>query len=196
MAKVKHNPEAPVLISEYIDGMPSFAKAICTRLRTLILSADPGLTEDWKWGPNYYKNGMVCGFAAFQKHVNFVFFQGALLKDKKKLFASNEAALKTRTIRFTDVKQINEEIVLEYLFEAIDNNTKGLKVKIPKNRKVVIPSDVKKAFSKAAILKAFEKMSYSRKNIFMAWIEQAKREETRVKRIEHCIEKMKKGEAL
>lgn len=195
MAKVKHNPEAPVLIDEYIGSMEPFAKAICTRLRSLVLSADPELIEDWKWGPNYYKNGMVCGFAAFKKKVNFVFFQGALLKDRKKIFSNDEMAVKTRTLQFTDVKQVNENLLLEYIFEAIDNNSKGLKVKIPKDRVVVIPADIKKALNKAGVLKTFEAMTFSKKNFFVVWINQAKREETRVKRIEQCIRSLKQNKS-
>src|ERR1700741_2675331 len=177
MAKVKHNPEAPVLIDEYINSMAPFAKAICTKLRAIVLSADPELIEDWKWGPNYYKNGMVCGFAAFQKQVNFVFFQGAILKDKRKLFSKNEVAIKTRTIRFSKVSDINEEFLLEYIFEAIDNNSKGIKVNIPRDREVSLPPYLKKEQNKAGMMKVFQAMSYSRRSLFVAWIEQAKREE-------------------
>jgi hypothetical protein len=192
MAKVKHNRDAPVLIEEYINGMEPFAKAICMRLREIVSSADPELIEDWKWGPNYYKNGMVCGYAAFKKHVNFVFFQGAMLKDKRKLFSKDEVAIKTRTIRFGKAGDINEDILLEYIFEAIDNNSRGIKVNIPKDREVVIPPDVKKELNKAGLLKTFQVMSFSRRSLFVAWIVQAKREETRKKRIAYCIDKLRK----
>jgi uncharacterized protein YdeI (YjbR/CyaY-like superfamily) len=191
MAKVKHNPEAPALIDDYIDNMEPFAKAICMRLRQLILSADPEFIEDWKWGPNYYKNGMVCGFAAFKRHVNFVFFQGAILKDPYKLLTPNEAALYTRTIQIRNASDIDDEKYLEYIFEAIDNNSRGLKAEVPKDRKVEIPADVKKALNNAGLLKHFEAMSYSRRNVFILWINQAKKEETRTKRINEFLVKIR-----
>ncbi len=80
MAKVKHNPNAAALITDGMAELEPFAREICIRLRSIILSADPSFIEDWKWGPNYYLNGMVCGYWGFKKHVSLVFFQGSLLK--------------------------------------------------------------------------------------------------------------------
>lgn len=68
-------------IESYFDEAPSFAGDICRKLRHIIFKAEPEIVEDWKWGPNYSKNGMVCGIGAFQKHVSLAFFQGAHMKD-------------------------------------------------------------------------------------------------------------------
>ncbi|MBK6985931.1 MAG: DUF1801 domain-containing protein [Bacteroidetes bacterium] len=84
MAKVKHNPDAAALIDKGISELEPFAQVICKRLRKIILSADPELIEDWKWGPNYYLNGMVCGYWGFKKHVSFVFFKVLCLKTRKR----------------------------------------------------------------------------------------------------------------
>ena len=59
MAKVKHNPNASVLIEEGISKLEPFAQVICKKLRDIILSADSEIIEDWKWGPNYYLIGMI-----------------------------------------------------------------------------------------------------------------------------------------
>ncbi len=80
------NPDSKKLIDEYIDELPDFSKEICMRLRELTHSADPEIVEDWKWGPSFNKQGMVCGFSAFREHVSFTFFEGAAMKDPKKLF--------------------------------------------------------------------------------------------------------------
>ena len=84
MAKVKHNPNAAALIDEGISKLEPFAQVICKRLRKLILSADSEIIEDWNWEPNYYLSGMVCGYWGFKKHVSLVFFEGSLLKNKKR----------------------------------------------------------------------------------------------------------------
>jgi hypothetical protein len=55
------HPKATEEVLQYIDGLPPFSKAICKKLRAIILKADKELVEDWKWGPNYYLSGMVCG---------------------------------------------------------------------------------------------------------------------------------------
>jgi uncharacterized protein YdeI (YjbR/CyaY-like superfamily) len=196
MAKVKHNPEASVLIDQGISEMEPFARVICDRLRKLILSADPEIIEDWKWGPNYYLNGMVCGFWGFKKHVSFVFFQGSLLKDKKKLLSANDGNVHNRHIKFTDIKQINEKYILEYLFEAIDNNKKGLKIIVTKDKTIEVPVDVEKLFKKAKVLVYFESLAFTHRKEYIQWIESAKKEETRIKRIQQAIEKLASKEMM
>jgi len=190
MAKVKHNPDAAILIDDGISKLEPFAQVICKRLRKLILSADPELIEDWKWGPNYYLNGMVCGYWGFKKHVSFVFFQGSLLKDKKKILLENPGNVHNRHIKFTDVKQIDDKVILEYLFEAIDNNRKGLKIIETKDKTILTPIDVEKAFKKAKVLNYFDSLAFSHRKEYIQWIESAKKEETRTKRIEQAIEKL------
>jgi uncharacterized protein YdeI (YjbR/CyaY-like superfamily) len=196
MAKVKHNPEASVLIDKGISEMEPFAQVICDRLRKLILSADPEIIEDWKWGPNYYLNGMVCGFWGFKKHVTFTFFQGSLLKDKKKLLLENSGNVHNRHFKFTDAKQINEKNILEYLFEAIDNNKKGLKLIVTKDKTIEVPLDVEKLFKKAKVLVYFESLAFTHRKEYILWIESAKKEETRTKRIQQAIEKLASKEMM
>lgn len=190
IAKVKHNPDAPALIDEGISQMEPFAQKICKKLRKIILSADPEIIEDWKWGPNYYLNGMVCGFWGFKKHASLVFFQGSLLKDEKKILIANPGNVHNRHIKYTDVKQIDEELVLEYLFEAIDNNRKDIKITAAKDKTVIVPDDVKKSFKLAKVLTYFESLAYSHRKEYMMWIMDAKKIETRLKRINQAIEKL------
>ena len=79
------HPNATQEIDRYIAKAPEFARPICARIRALIHKADPDIVEDWKWGPNFNKHGMICGFGAFKEHVSLGFFKGELLKDPKKL---------------------------------------------------------------------------------------------------------------
>lgn len=190
MAKVKHNPDAAALIDKGISELEPFAQVICKRLRKIILSADPELIEDWKWGPNYYLNGMVCGYWGFKKHVSFVFFQGSLLKDKKKILLQNPGNVHNRHIKFTDVKQIDDKVILEYLFEAIDNNRKGLKIIESKDKTIETPKDLTKAFKKAKVLTYFDSLAFSHRKEYIQWIESAKKEETRTRRIEQAVDKL------
>jgi uncharacterized protein YdeI (YjbR/CyaY-like superfamily) len=196
MAKVKHNHDARKLIDEYISSAESFAEAICEKLRAVIFKAEPTIIEDWKWGPNYYKDGMVCGFGHFKKHVSFVFFQGALLKDKKKVLSRNEGNLHNRHIKFTDVNQIDEKLLIEYITEAVINNEKGIKITEAKDKTVIIPDDFKKILVKNKVLKSFEDMSYSKRKDYVNWINGAKQDTTREKRIDQAITKIKEKQGL
>ena len=189
--KVKHNPDAKALIDEGIAGAEPFAQTICKKLRAIIFKAEPAIIEDWKWGPNYYKDGMVCGFWYFKNHCTLTFFQGALLKDEKKVLLMNEGNLHNRHIKYTDVKQIDEKLLIDYITEAVMNNEKGLKLTEAKDKTVIIPADFKKLLVKNKVLKNFEEMSYSKRKDYVGWINGAKQDATREKRITQALSKIK-----
>lgn len=196
MAAPKHIADAPLKIDEYIASLPDWSARICVRLREIVLKSDPKLIEDWKWGPNYYLEGMVCGFAGFQKFVNFVFFQGAQLKDKKKILLSNPGTLHNRHLRISDVREIDEELLLTYLIEAIDINKKGKKLINSTDKTVVVAGDIKKEFKAAGLLGYFENLAYSHRKEYIRWIEEAKKPETRANRIAKAIEKLSAREMM
>jgi len=196
MAKSKHRPDATEQINEYINGLPEWSKKICNRLRQIVLKSDPKLIEDWKWGPNYYLDGMVCGYAAFQKHVNFVFFQGALLKDKNKKLIANPGTLHNRHLRFTHVAEIDENLLLSYLIETIGNNKKGKKIVSASDKTISISADIDKSFTKEKVLSYFNSLAYSHKKEYLMWIEEAKKAETREKRIMSAVSKLKEKQTM
>lgn len=196
MSKVKHHPDAKFLIDDAINKAEPFAKPICKKLRAIIFSAEPKIIEDWKWGPNYYSNGMVCGFWHFKKHVTFTFYQGALLKDKYKVLQSNPGNLHNRHLKYTDAKEVNEKILIEYIREAVANNSKGIKLTETKDKTVIVPDDFKKVLLKNKLLPYFEKLAYTHRKEYVMWINDAKKEETRLKRMNTAIAKLKEKEGL
>lgn len=175
MAAPKHQADASLKIDDYIASLPEWSQKICKRLREIVLKSDPKLIEDWKWGPNYYLDGMVCGFAGFQKHVSFVFFQGALLKDKKKILQSNPGNVHNKHIKFTQAGEINEDLLLSYLIETIDNNKKGIKQISAPVKTLRVAPDMKKQFKAAGLLAYFDKLAYSHRKEYIQWIEDAKK---------------------
>lgn len=196
MAKTKHVADATQKVEEYFDSLPDWSREICYRLRGIVLKSDQSIIEDWKWGPHYYSNGMLCGIAGFKKHVVLVFFQGVMLKDKKKVLIANENTLHNRHIRFTSIADIDEKLLLEYLFEAVDNNKKGRKLLVNTEKTVEVPKDVKAAFKGAGVLAYFDKLAYSHRKEYMQWIVAAKKEETRLSRIDKAISKLKAKEMM
>ncbi len=196
MAKVKHNPDAKFLIDDGINKAEPFAKEICKKLRAIIFTAEPNIIEDWKWGPNYYCEGMVCGFWHFKKHVAFVFFQGSLLKDKHKVLKSNPGNVHNRHLKFTDIKEVNEKLLIEYIKEAVENNKKGIKITEAKDKTVITPDDFKKLLVKNKLFPYFENLAYTHRKEYVNWINEAKKEETRIKRMNTAIEKLANKQGL
>jgi uncharacterized protein YdeI (YjbR/CyaY-like superfamily) len=119
-----------------------------------------------------------------------VFFQGTLLADEKKILQSNPGNLHNRHIKFTDIKQIDEDLLLEYLIEAIDNNKTGKKLIKAADKTVVLASDIHSAFQSSGVLNYFETLAYSHRKEYIYWIEEAKKVETRQTRIEKSITKL------
>jgi hypothetical protein len=183
----KVHPNAKQEIDAYIEEMQPFAKAICKKLRSIILKADASIQEDWKWGPHYSSNGMVCGYGGFQKHVKLTFFNGAGMKDPKKLFnhcVDNEFS---RSIKYTDIKEIDEKTLTDYIKESVAVNEKGFK-RETKNKTVEVPADLQQALDKNKTASAFfNDLSYVYKKDFVEWVTTAKREETRKDRITKVV---------
>lgn len=64
-------------------------------------------------------------------------------------------------------------------------------------RTVTVPADFVRAFARApAALAHFDGMSYSHRKAYVEWIEEAKRPETRRRRIEKAIEMLGEGRKL
>lgn len=183
-------------IDTYIENLPTWSREICEALRVIILKSDPKIVEDWKWGPNYYLNGMVCGFFAFKNFVTLTFFKGTLLKDSYKLLKSNSDTLLLKQVKYSKRNEINEDILLEYLIEAIDNNKEGKQVTTPKKKTIKLPLYIKTELEMNSVLFNFNSLSYSLRKEFILWIEDAKREETKLKRIEKMIGLLRIGETL
>jgi len=190
------HPAATLEVQSYIKGLPEFSKIICTKLRSVILKADSTILEDWKWGPNYNSNGMVCGFGAFREHVKFTFFNGAAMKDAKNIFnhcVDNEFS---RSIKYTDVSQIDEKTLQAYIRESVEVNKKGFKREV-KNKTVEVPEYLEREIIKnKAAYKFFHHLSYGYKKDFVQWVTSAKREETRNARIEKVIRLCEDGKRM
>jgi len=60
-------------------------------------------------------------------------------------------------------------------------------------RTVEIPAEFEKLLKKQGLLSVYEKLSYSHRKEYCRWITEAKKEETRVRRIEKAAEMLKKG---
>ncbi len=146
------------------------------------------LTETIKWGgPVYTINGKnVIGLGGFKNYFAIWFFNGVFLKDKKKVLVNaQEGVTKAlRQWRFTDKNEIDEELILAYINEAIANEIGGKSIK-PTKKAYPIDECLQKEFDDNQILAtAFKKLSVSKQNDFLEYIFTAKQEKTKLARIE------------
>lgn len=183
----KIDSKAAEHISGYIGELPEFSRLICERLREIFLAASADLQEDWKWGPNYNSNGMVCGYGGFQKHVKLTFFRGSEMSDKYGLFNHCVDNISLRSIKYTDVKQVEADAdkLTEYIREAIAVNHSGIAPIRKDPNPVVIPMALQKLLTANPVAREhFTAMSPYKQKEFIEQVETAKRPETLEKRLE------------
>jgi len=92
------------LIDQRIRDLGGWRGETLARMRKLILAADPGMTEEWKWmgTPVWSHNGNVCTGEAYTKVVKLTFARGASLPDPSRLFNSS---LEGNTRRAIDIHE-------------------------------------------------------------------------------------------
>ena len=175
----------PNSVEEYIEDHAEFSEEL-TILRSILNSTE--LEEDIKWSaPVYALNGKnVLGLGAFKNHFCVWFFNGVFLKDEHNVLMSAQEKTKgLRQMRFESVNDINKDIVLAYVKEAIENQKLGKEIKPEKTKTVEIPEALKNAL-KANIeyTNSFEALTPYKQKEYCEFIETAKREATVLSRLE------------
>lgn len=146
------------------------------------------LTETTKWGgPVYTANGKnVLGIGGFKNYFTIWFFNGAYMSDPKEVLVNaNEGVTKSlRQWRFTSKEEVDEKLVLQYVNEAIENTKQGKVGKPTKKEPIVSPLFNAALHANANLQRAFEQFTPYKQYEFLEYVESAKREETKIARIE------------
>lgn len=184
-------------VESYIAAAQPFAQPICRKLVSLIRKASPEITTAIKWGqPAFmYKGKILCFVWAFKDHVSFTFYEGALVEDKYGILNAGEGNQKSRSVHLHEHLPVPEKEIQEYLREAMRNIDQGkhVKIDVSKDKTVVLPLYIKKALQQSKLLDAFEKQIYTYRKGYVHWIEQAKQEETKQRRIAQMLREVKSG---
>lgn len=168
-------------------------------LRSILLKS--GLTETIKWGiPLYCLNREnIVGTCEFKNHFGLWFYQGALLVDKsKKLINANEENTQAlRQWRMNSMADIDEQLILQYVHESIENFKSGNKIKPRTDKPLTIPAELSQALSKNSIAHTnFENMSKGKKREYAEFIETVKQAKTKLARLEKIIPLIEKNTGL
>ncbi len=186
-------------LSQYYQKEHHFKKGIAA-LRDLAKKTEA--TESYKWNFPVYtiadKN--VFGICRFKNHFGIWFFNGAFLSDPKKILENAQEG-KTKAMRhwkFTSNDHIDEEGILAYLTEAIENQKKGIELKISKKDPAIsLPTLLEEALEKyPEAKKKFESFSNYKQREFCGYVENAKQKATKLKRIEKIIPLIQHGIGL
>jgi len=146
------------------------------------------LSEECKWGkPCYTLDGKnIVIIQGFKEYCALNFFQGALLKDPKKLLAQLGQMQAPRVMKFTSAKEIaaKASTIKAYLREAVAAAKAGMKVET-KPVELPVPEELKQKFRRDARFKrAFESLTPGRQRGYLFHFNGAKQSATRTSRIE------------
>ena len=170
------------------------------KLRTIIL--DCGLTEELKWGcPCYtFENTNIVLIHGFKEYCALLFFKGALLNDPNGILIQQTKNVQSaRQIRFTNVREIvkMEKVLKAYVYEAIEVERAGLKVKLKKTSEFKTPEEFQKRLDKStALKKAFDALTPGRQRAYIFHFSQAKQSKTREARVEKYLKQILAGKGL
>lgn len=175
-------------------------QAAFQKLREIALECQ--LDEDLKWGcPCYsHQGGNVVLIHGFKEYCALLFFKGALLGDPEGiLIQQTENVQSARQIRFTSLKQIAgmARVLKAYIYEAIEVEKAGLKVKLKKTADYPIPEEFQVKLDKMpALRKAFEALTPGRQRGYIFYFSSAKQSKTRASRVEKYIPQILEGKGL
>src|SRR5258705_4195427 len=139
MTKSSMNPRVDFYFSKAKQWQEEIEK-----LRTIVL--DCGLTEELKWGvPCYtFQKRNIVLIHVFKEYCALLFFKGALLNDANGLLIQQTKNVQAaRQIRFTNVRETVKlkPILKAYIYEAIEVDKAGLKVKLKRTREFIITEE-------------------------------------------------------
>lgn len=147
------------------------------------------LEKTIKWGAEVftYNGKNVVSYGGFKNHFTLWFFNGVFLADTYNVLVNaQEGKTKSaRQWRFTSIAEIDEKKILEYINEAIEIEKKGLKIAPEKFVAIPVSEVLESEFKNNVALKtAFEKLTPGKQKEYTIYINEAKQEATKLKRIE------------
>ena len=184
-------------VDEFIARFPE-RKSGLELLRSIALST--GMEEGIKWGaPIYMVNGKnVIGVLAFKKYIGVWFHQGALLKDEAGVLinAQDGVTQALRQWRFEKDEELQPDLLKAYMLEAIANEKAGKRIK-PVKKEILVPNELRQVLqSDAGLNERFQALTEYKRKEFAEYIATAKREATRLSRLEKCIPLIMEGIGL
>jgi len=196
----KHNSK----VTEYIAKSEDFAKPILNHWRQLIFATCPEAVETIKWGiPHFeYKDDNMCVMASFKNHCSFTFLKAELMKDPKLKDSKSLKPIQRFMGKITKTGDLpaDKEFV-SMLKEAMKLNEQGVKVPVEKKKSdkpqvLETPAYfVAQLTSNPKAKEVFESKSNSFRKEYIVWIDAAKTDETREKRMKEAIEWIAEGKS-
>ncbi len=192
-------------VDAYINKAKPFAQPILEHLRELVHKACPSVEETIKWSRPFfeYKGAILGNMSAFKEHCSFGFWGeeiGAVLREAKAVQDGAMGSLgRITTVKdLPPDKQMHAWIRQATAFIDSGNYTSPIAARHKVVKAPKAPPETPTEFATALkkdkkAATAFANLSPSCKREYVEWIAEAKRPETRDKRIATAIEWIAEG---
>lgn len=186
-------PATDPRIDAYIASKGEFARPILAWLRARVHAACPDVEETIKWSHPFFTRGgrPLANMAAFKAHAGFGFWDRSEETGK-------EGEAMGQLGRITSLDDLPSAAEVEALVKAaVARMDAGVKpsraVKTPKAELPVPPELVEALADDAAASATFDAFPPSCRREYCEWIAEAKRPETRAKRVVDAVSWMREG---
>jgi hypothetical protein len=182
-------------IDAYIDASADFARPILRRLREAVHAGCPEVVETIKWRmPAFEHKGPLAGMAAFRQHAVFGFW-------KHELVVGEDSKAREAMGSFGCLKTLgdlpSQKALVGFVRKAVALNDAGVKAPRTKTRPkkaVAVHPDLRAALARNARARAaFESFPPSAKAEYVEWVADAKKDDTRARRVAQAVEWMAQG---
>lgn len=189
-------PTTDQRIDAYIAQAAGFAQPILAHARAVVHEACPQVEETVKWGmPTFQYGGRIlCSMAAFKQHASFGFWQRAQVMETGERTGMGSFG-KMTTVRDFPARRTLVSLIRKAM-ALIDAGAKPGTTRTPRATKPAlrVPADLRDALAgNAAAKKSFDGFSPSARRDYIEWITDAKRAETRTRRLEQAIAWLAEG---
>ena len=185
-------------VGAYIEKSANFARPILKHIRAVVHETCPEAEETMKWSmPHFdYAGSMMLGMASFKEHCALGFWKGELILGKDGV--STEAMGQFGCIR--SVSDLPPKRVLAgYIRQAMKLNDQGVtrpraKKTASGRKEIAVPTDLAAALKNdRRARETFDAFSPSHRREYIEWITEARRPETRRRRVDTTIEWLSEG---
>jgi len=181
-------------VDAYIAAQPDFARPILAHLRDMLHEACPECEETMKWSrPSFlYKGKILAGFSGFKAHAAFGYWNDSMLSQEEK----NRSAM-GQFGRLTSLADLPDRATLVALtrksMALIDEGAKPPRA-TAKKPPFTVPQDLRAAIDAVPAAKTtFDAFPPSCQREYVEWVTEAKRDETRAKRLAQTVEWLAEG---
>ncbi len=192
-----------VAVDAYINRAAAFAQPILEYLREVVHAGAPGVVEEMKWSrPFFVYEGVILGnMSAFKAHCSFGLWGPEVGDALRKEGAARDDGMGTFG-KVTSIQDLPSRAKLVgYVKLAAKAIADGERTKAWSRPRVVkaeaeVPEALATALKKnKAAAKTFEAMSPGCRREYCQWVAEAKREETREKRVATAVEWIAEGKS-